>query len=166
MIGFEHLDRSIETSKSIESASIKLRLISEKKSTARKQKIARSPKTALRRFLLANVLQRSVNLDRFRAARSIDASKSTESASKKRRSISVEKSTARKQKIVRSRKTAMRRFLLSNVLQRSVIFNAVVVAAQLLANGLAGLAGLAGWVSHDVEFIFIKEVQRDKKTEK
>ena len=35
------------------------------KKGARKQKTVRSPKTAMRRFLLANVLQRSVDLDRF-----------------------------------------------------------------------------------------------------
>ena len=59
---------------------------------------------------LANAMIFSTVFDRFRAPRSIEASASIDSASKKRRSISVQKCTARQQKIVRAPKTAMRRF--------------------------------------------------------
>ena len=58
----------------------------------------------------ANAMIFSTVFDRFRAPRSIEASASIDSASKKRRSISVQKCTARQQKIVRAPKTAMRRF--------------------------------------------------------
>ena len=59
---------------------------------------------------IANAIIFSTVFDRFRAPRSIEASASIDSASKKRRSISVQKCTARQQKIVRAPKTAMRRF--------------------------------------------------------
>ena len=59
---------------------------------------------------VANAMIFSTVFDRFRAPRSIEASASIDSASKKRRSISVQKCTARQQKIVRAPKTAMRRF--------------------------------------------------------
>ena len=59
---------------------------------------------------IANAMIFSTVFDRFRAPRSIEASASVDSASNKRRSISVEKCTARQQKIVRAPKTAMRRF--------------------------------------------------------
>ena len=106
--------RSIEASASIDSTSRKRRSISLEKSTARQQKIVRAPKSALRRFLLskniANAMTFSTVLDHFRVPRSIEASASIDSTSKKRRSISLEKCTARQQKIVRVPKTAMRRF--------------------------------------------------------
>ena len=66
--------------------------------------------------------RRTVNFDRFRAPGSIDTSALLEPASKKLRSIAIVKSTAGKQKIVRSPKTAMRRFLHANVLHQSVNF--------------------------------------------
>ena len=59
---------------------------------------------------IANAMIFSTVFDRFRAPRSIEASASVDSASKKRRSISVEKCTARQQKNVRAPKTATRRF--------------------------------------------------------
>ena len=58
-------------------------------------KNVRSPKTAMRQYQLANILRSVVNFDRFRALRSIEASASVGSASKKRRSILIENSTAR-----------------------------------------------------------------------
>ena len=45
----------------------------------------------------------------------IEASASVDSISKKRRSISLRKYRARKQKIVRAPKTAMRRFYYANI---------------------------------------------------
>ena len=59
---------------------------------------------------IANAMTFSSIFDRVRAPRSIEASASVDSASKKRRSISVQKCTARQQKNVRAPKTAMRRF--------------------------------------------------------
>ena len=62
------------------------------------------------KYSIANAMIFSTVFDRFRAPRSIEASASIDSASKKRRSISVQKCTARQQKIVRAPKSAMRRF--------------------------------------------------------
>ena len=59
---------------------------------------------------IANAMIFSTVFDRFRAPRSIEASASVDSASKKRRSISLTKYRARKKKIVRAPKTAMCRF--------------------------------------------------------
>ena len=62
---------------------------------------------------VANAMTFSTVFDRFRAPRSIEASASVESASKKRRSLSFRKYMARKQNcqnIIRAPKTAMRRF--------------------------------------------------------
>ena len=83
------------------------------KSTARQQNFFRAPKNRDASILLgkhiANAMIFSTVFDRFRAPRSIEASASIDSASKKRRSISVQKCTARQQKIVRAPKTAMPR---------------------------------------------------------
>ena len=54
-------------------------------------------------------------VEKIRAPRSIEASASVESASKKRRSISLRKYRARQQKIVRAPKTAVRRFYNANI---------------------------------------------------
>ena len=67
----------------------------------------------------ANVMIVSTVFDRFRAPRSIEASASVDSATKKRRSISVEKCTARQQKIARAPKTAMRRFDQENTMLKA-----------------------------------------------
>ena len=64
---------------------------------------------------IANAMIFSTVFDRFRAPRSIEASASVDSSSKKRRSISVQKCTARQQKVVRAPKTAMRRFYQTNI---------------------------------------------------
>ena len=64
----------------------------------------------------------SIVFDRFRAPRSIDASVSIDSTSKKWPSIPLGKCEARKQKIVRAPKTATHRFLYANVLQALTFF--------------------------------------------
>ena len=70
----------------------KRRSISLKKSTARQQKLFRAPKNHEASILLSRLLENamifSTVFDRFRAPRSIEASASVDSASKKRRSIS------------------------------------------------------------------------------
>ena len=60
--------------------------------------------------MIGNQLKISTVLHRFRARRSIEASKSIESTSKNRVSKSKEQSIARKSKIVRSPKIEIRRF--------------------------------------------------------
>ena len=98
--------------------------------------------------LLGNAMIFSTVFDRFRAPRSIEASASVDSASKKRRSISVQKCTARQQKIVRAPKTAMRRFHYANTTQTLRNFRPFLTKKRVrLKNCLqpAGLAGLAGW---------------------
>ena len=112
--------RSIKESSSVDSASKKRRSNSLEKSTTHQLNTVRVPKTAMRRCLHANVLHRSAIFDSRRAPRSIEASSSIDLASKKRHSISIKKSKARQQNIARSPKTAMRRFQLTNVLQRAV----------------------------------------------
>ena len=96
-----------------------------------------------------NVLARlTVNFDRFRAPRSVDASASIELASKKRRPISLDISTARQQNIVRAPKTTMRRFLLGKLLGNAMIFSTVFDAfdgGRSTACKWGWLAGL-GWL--------------------
>ena len=138
----------------------KRRSILVEKSAAHQQNIVRSPKSEMCRFLSADVVQRNINFDRFRALRSIEASVWIELTSKKRRLISVEKAAARQQRLLGPRKSRCVDFIWLNIEQtlfkfRSFSGNSIDRGVNHSQTGLDWL----GWARCEIPTLYGNRTQ-------